>query len=79
MASKVMVTHEFGQSVLNFVIAEAFQKLGYGSRSTVYSWKTSVFVMLPAPGDGEQKVFALCFTSISLRQASAWTCMLMSM
>ena len=29
MASKVVVTHEFGESVLDFVIVEAFQKLGY--------------------------------------------------
>ena len=39
MASKVVVTHEFGESVLDFFIAEALKKLGYGGQRHNYSWK----------------------------------------
>ena len=52
------------QSVLDFVITGPFQNLGYGhqrrivGRSAAHNFElpSDVFVMLPAPGDGELKV-----------------------
>ena len=76
MASKIVPTHEFGESVLDLVIAKRFSSVKLEDQALVmhnFVLPSDVFVMLPVPGDGERKVIVLYFTSIrkvSLRQAS---------